>query len=120
MKGILISAIMEKITTLKDKSCKLVLETQELSPSKAGELFTLLNSLATVYISPSEVTSREMAQVDAVEPEMPGKSPSARMRNVLFLLWKQDPEGYKVFDMFYQEKMNKFIDSLKAKLPPQH
>ena len=120
MKGIILACIVDKITTLKDRSVKVTLDTQELSPSKAGELFTLMNSLATVYISPAEVTSREMAQVDAVEPEMPGKSPSMRMRNVLFLLWKQDEEGFKVFDMFYQHKMEKYINELKQNLPPQH
>jgi hypothetical protein len=119
MKGILIACIVEKITTLKDKSVKLVLETQEITPSRAGELFTLLNSLATVYISPAEVSQREIAQADAIEPEMPGKSPSQRMRNVLFLLWQQDQEGFKVFDMYYQHKMEKYINELKQNLPPK-
>jgi hypothetical protein len=120
MKGILVACIVDKITTLKDKSVKITLDTQELKASNAGELFTLLNSLCTVYISPAEVTSREMAQVDAVEPEMQGKSPSQRMRTVLFLLWKQDNEGFKVFDMYYQGKMEKYIEELKQNLPPQH
>jgi len=117
MKGILLACIVDKITTLKDKSCKITLDTQELKPSSAGELFTLMNSLATVYISPAEITSRELAQVDAIEPEMPGKSPSQRMRNVMFLLWKQDGEGFSEFDGYYKTKMEKYIDELKANLP---
>src|SRR5690242_20061139 len=98
MKGILLACVVDKITTLKDRSVKITLDTQELTPMRAGELFTLMNSLASVYISPAEITSREMAQVDAIEPDMPGKSPSQRMRNVLFLIWKQDGEGFKEFD----------------------
>lgn len=113
MKGILIAAVVDKITTLKDNSVKMTLDTQELTPARAGELFTLRNSLATVYISPAEITSREMAQVDAIEPEMPGKSPSQRMRNTLFILWKQDHEGYNEFDSYYKAKMEKFIEELK-------
>lgn len=113
MKGILIAAVVDKITTLKDNSVKITLDTQELTPARAGELFTLRNSLATVYISPAEITSREMAQVDAIEPEMPGKSPSQRMRNVMFLLWRQDHEGYNEFDGYYKSKMEKFIEELK-------
>lgn len=113
MKGILIAAIVDKITTLKDKSVKITLDTQELSPIRAGELFTLMNSLATVYISPAAITDQEMRQVDAVEPEMPGKSPSQRMRNVMFILFKQDPEGYKEFDSYYKAKMESFIENLK-------
>lgn len=113
MKGIILACIIDKITTLKDRSVKITLDTQELSPSKAGEIFTLMNSLATVYISPSEITSREMAQVDSIEPEMPGKSPSQRMRNVLFILWKQDNQGFKEFDSFYKERMETYIQELK-------
>jgi hypothetical protein len=113
MKGILLACIIDKITTLKDKSVKITIDTQELSPQNAGEIFTLMNTLATVYISPSEVTSREMAQVDAIEPEMPGKSPSQRMRNVMFILWKQDNEGYREFDMYYLKKMEDIINELK-------
>lgn len=113
MKGIILACIIDKITTLKDRSVKITLDTQELSPTKAGEIFTLMNSLVTVYISPSEITSREMAQVDSIEPEMPGKSPSQRMRNVLFILWKQDNQGFKEFDSFYKERMEKYINELK-------
>lgn len=113
MKGILLGCIIDKITTLKDRSVKIVLDTQELSPAKAGEVFTLMNTLATVYISPSEISSREMAQVDAVEPEMPGKSPSQRMRNVLFILWRQDNQGFQEFDSFYKTRMEKYIEELK-------
>lgn len=113
MKGVLIAAIVDKITTLKDRSIKITLDTQEMKASNAGELFTLMNSLVTVYISPSEITSREMAQVDSIEPEMPGKSPSQRMRNVLFILWKQDNQGFKEFDSFYKERMETYIQELK-------
>lgn len=113
MKGVLFAAIVDKITTLKDKSCKIVLDTQELTPARAGELFTLLNSLATVYISPAAISTQEIGQVDVIEPEMPGKSPSHRMRNVLFILFRQDSEGYKEFDSYYKAKMESFIENLK-------
>ncbi len=113
MKGILLSCIIDKITTLKDKSVKITLDTQELSAGKAGELFTLRDTLATVYISPSEITDREMKQVDIIEPEMPGKTPSQRMRDVLFILWKQNNEGYREFDGYYKYQMEKMTSELK-------
>lgn len=113
MKGILVACLIDRIATLKDKSVKITLETTELTPARAGELFTLLNSLATVYISPAEITQKELNQVDQIEPEMPGKSPSQRMRNVLFILYKQDHEGHREFDGYYKAKMEKFIDELK-------
>ena len=117
MKGLLIACIIDRITTLKDKSVNITLNTSELTPTRAAEIFQLMNSLASVYICPSEITSRELAQVDAIEPNMPGKSPSQRMRNVLYLLYKQDNEGFNGFDTYYQSKMERYIDELKSNLP---
>jgi len=112
-RGILIAAMVEKIYTLKDKSVKLVFETQELSPNKAGALFQLMNQVVSVYVKPNEINQDEINKVDQVEPEMPGKTPSQRMRNVLFILWKQDKEGYNEFDYYYKSKMDAFIEELK-------
>lgn len=43
------------------------------------------------------------------------KTPSKRLRSVLFILWKQ--EGSKGnFESFYIERMNKLVDMIKAKL----
>lgn len=120
MKGLLIACIVDRITTLKDKSVNITLNTQELTPSRAAEIFQLMNSLASVYISPSEITSRELSQVDAIEPEMPGKRPSERMRNVLYVCWKNNKEGFESFDPYYQAKMERYIDELKNNLPDRH
>jgi hypothetical protein len=115
-KGTLLPAIIEKISTLKDGSVSLTIYTQELSPQKAAELFTLRGKLATVYLSPSEISSKELSLVDSIEPDMPGKSPSQRMRNVLWILFKQDSEGYEDFPHYYERKMNTYIDSLKQNI----
>lgn len=117
-RGILLAAMVEKIYTLKDKSVKLVLETQEISPNKAGNVFQLMNQLVSVYIKPNEITEDEMNKVDEVDPAMPVKSPSQRMRNVLFILWKQDSQGHQDFDSYYRFEMNKFIEELKNNITP--
>ena len=117
-RGILLAAMVEKIYTLKDKSVKLVLETQELSPNKAGALFQLMNQIVSVYVKPNEINEDEINKVDQVEPQLPGKTPSQRMRNVLFILWKQDHEGYQEFDYYYKSRMDKFIEGLKNNIIP--
>lgn len=116
-KGTLLPAIIEKISTLKDGSVSLTIYTQELSPQKAAELFTLRGKLATVYLSPSDISSKELSLVDTIEPDLPGgKTPSQRMRNVLWILFKQDAEGYKDFPQYYQAKMDTYIDGLKQNI----
>ncbi len=116
MNGLLISTYVENITTRKDKSVKITLGTQELSPAKAGELFHLMNSLAITYISPKEISQKEIDQVDKIDPEFEGKTQSQRIRSVLFKLWSQNSEGFKDFDTFYKSKTEMYIEHLKAKI----
>lgn len=115
-KGALLPAMIEKLATLKDGSVNITINTQELSPAKAAELFELRGKLATAYISPAEITNKEMHLIDTMEPDLPGKTPSQRMRNVLFILWRQDAEGYKDFPPYYEAKMNGYIEALKQSI----
>lgn len=117
MNGILLASTVESITTRKDKTIKIVLGTQELSQGKAGEVFNLMNNLCAVYISSKEhIEGKEMEQVDKIEIESSGKTSSQRIRNVLFILWKQGNEGFKDFDSYYRNKTEMYIDHLKSKI----
>jgi hypothetical protein len=116
MNGIILPAYIENITTRKDKTVKITIGSQELSQGKAGELFTLLNNLAVVYISPKEIDQKEIDQVDKLDPEMKGKTQSERIRGVLYILFTQDHEGHKDFDSFYKNKTEMYIEHLKSKI----
>lgn len=93
MNGLMLSTYIENVSTRKDKTVKITLGTQELSPGKAGELFSLLNQLAVTYISPKEISQKEIDQVDKLDPELSGKTQSQRIRNVLYKLFEQNNEG---------------------------
>ncbi len=43
----------------------------------------------------------------------PKKSPSKQLRDVFYVLWKQDDEGYDDFEVFYDSKINKLISHYK-------
>lgn len=118
MDGLLLPVIVTQIRSKVDGSISVAIETQELSPSKAGELFSLRGKVAMMYLSPKDVvTQKEMDQVNSINTDMPaGKTPSKRMYNVLFILWKQDNEGYKDFNLYYISKMEKYINSLKENI----
>ena len=78
----------------------------------------LANQLVAVYISPKEtIDQRELKQVDQIDPEFGGKTPSQRLRGVMFVLWEKVPEGFKDFDTFYKHKMEVIIDHMKTKIP---
>lgn len=114
--SILLPVTIENITTRKDKTLKVVLGTQETTPEQAGKLFELLNQYAVVYISGKDITHEQIKAVDEVDIDLGGKSQSERIRNVLFLLFNQDAEGFSNFDNYYQSKTEKFIEHLKSKI----
>ena len=116
MNGLLLAVTVENITTRKDHTVKIVLGTQELSPSKAGEIFQLMNKLATCYFSEKTISTAEINQVDKIDPDLDGKTQSQRIRNVLYVLWEQKPEGFKDFDSFYRNKTEKIIEHYKNQL----
>lgn len=70
-----------------------------------------------MYLSPKEtISQKEIAQVEAIDAEFEGKTPSKRLRDVIYVLFTQQPEGYKDFDSFYKFKMNVITEHLKSKL----
>lgn len=115
-KGILLAAQIENITTRKDRTIKLTIGTQELSPGQASDLFTLLHGICALYISPKEISQDQIDKVDQTDPEFGGKSQSQRIRNVLFKLFDQNKEGFKDFDTYYHSKTEMYIEHLKAKI----
>lgn len=117
MNGLLLAAQVESVGTRRDSTIKISLGLQELSPSKGAELLQLQNRLVAVYISPKDtIPASDIAQVDAVDAELPGKTPSQRLRAVLWRLWESAPEGFKEFDGFYRSKMEAMIEHFKSKI----
>lgn len=119
MEGLLLPIVVSSIRSLKDGSVSVAVETNELSPGKAGELFSLRNKVAMMYLSPKDViTQKEMKQVEEIDVDISaGKTQSQRIRAVLFLLHQQNNEGYKDFKDYYQAKTERIIEHLKTKLP---
>lgn len=117
MNGTLIACQVETIQTRRDGSMKVVIGTQEISPSKGSELLGLRNKIVAVYIAQKETMSEsEMKQVDAIDVDLGGKTQSQRIRNVLYKLFEQDSEGHKIFDTYYREKTELFISTLKSNI----
>ncbi len=117
MKGLLLSVIVEGIKSRKDHTLSVTLGTQELSQGQAGELFTYMNKLTAIYLSPKEgIDQKEIDQVDKLDPELQGKTQSQRIRNVLYKLFEQNPEGFASFDTFYKAKTEIIIEHYKCKI----
>lgn len=116
MNGILFPAVIGGIRSLKDGSLSITFEIQELSPGKTGDVFSLRNKIAYVYVSERQIENSEAKMVDALDPELKGKTPGQRLRAVLYRCWEQDNEGYKDSESYYRAKMETIIATYKANL----
>jgi hypothetical protein len=117
---IVLPAQLEGVSTRKDKTLKLIFGTNELNPSDAASVMTLANSFCFLAIKPETFTETEkelMAQVKADMLTNNAKSPSQRLRSVLYVLFTNNNEGFDKFDSFYTHKIEQMIDHFKSKLP---
>lgn len=115
---IVIPAAIETISTRADGTIKIVIGTNEISPDKVSGLFSLRNKLGYVAVKEADFQPDEIGALTDIDEELKnlGKTPSERMRNVLFILFNQSNEGFTDFNAFYRAKMEKFIESLKSKI----
>lgn len=107
-------AYMDRITTMKDKSVKVTLVSQELSADSARVLFDMRNQLGWALFSANSITENDVPTEQPTEFKN-DKTPSSRLRNTLFVYWKQSG-GHGVFEDFYRQQMEVFIEQVKEKL----
>ena len=114
---IILDAQVEAIATRKD-NIAIQLRTQEMRD--VGELFQLQNQLVSVGISTGQLTDDEVELLReskfGVEQMPTGKSPSQRLRGVLFRVWEIDNGGFAQFENFYTHKIETIISHFKNQL----
>ncbi len=110
---------VETIATRHDGSVKIVMGTYELNTQSAVKLFDLRKSEALMYLSSDNISQEELDALDGFKldaEKTDGKTPSQRLRAVLYVYWKQHKQQDIEFDIFYLKYMNRTIDKIKDKL----
>jgi hypothetical protein len=96
-----------------DKSWKIVFETRELTGSEVALLADNLQGEGWLVFKPNaEITAGELPTGNA---ESGTKSQSQRLRDVIFILWKQRG-GRGDFETFYRVSLEKLIEHVKTQL----
>lgn len=115
---ILIPAILASFRSLKDKTIKIEFETNELTPEQLAEIGLNNQSFGYLAFKKDDFRSEQLKIIDELKADYEDKSktPSKRLRDVLFIAWKQHPESYAKFEDYYRFKMEKFINHVKSKL----
>jgi len=105
---IIISSIRAKV----DGSIGFSATTPELTTEEKVAFMELQNQELDCVFAP---TVNLNAPKMVVTAEMKGKTPSSRLYNTLFVLWKQNGEVGD-FEVFYKQNMERFIDLVKDQL----
>lgn len=115
---LLTGAILSSFQSLKDKTLKLVFETQEPTPELLGSIASLNQSFGYLAFKKENFTEEEKTLIDNLKTDFEdtGKSQSQRLRGVLFRNFEQNNKGYDVFTDYYRAEMERLINHYKKKL----
>ena len=112
MKAIRLNAVITSLRSKVDKSLGLSISTPELTTDQKVAIMNLQGVNIDLYIKPIDEAPDAVVEIDK---ELNTKTPSQRLRNVLYVLHQQ--QGIKDdFDLFYKHSMNSIIEKLKGKL----
>lgn len=115
MKALTCPVIMGRCSTRSDGSLSISFSTPELSPDEKVAFMELQNKNLKLLLQPQD---SEPAELKEVKGQFDKKTPSQRLRSILFVYWKQS-DGTGEFDNFYSRWMNDLCESVKAKLEPE-
>lgn len=118
MSKILTTAILDGYQRRKDRSVTLRFVTQELTSSEVMNIDSTLDQFGVIYFRGQEkMNSDEIEELDAIDLDVYNepKSQSQRLRNVLFVIWKQEGEQGD-FKKYYKQKTEEIIQHFKNKL----
>jgi hypothetical protein len=114
---IILPAQIEGLTSRKDKTIKVTFGTQELSPNDAAQVFQLNQRFCYIAIKEESFQKEELDNLDSIKTELESnKTPSQRLRGILYISYQQNDEGFKDFMTYYISKINKLCEHFKSKL----
>jgi len=99
-----------------DKGMTFSFVTQEMGNNDKLALLGYHNTFGHSLFSPNEIQDGDIPTDQAVKT---GKSPSERLRNVMFLLYMQSGGKPEDFYIYYNVEMEKMINNLKQKITGQ-
>lgn len=113
---ILLPVVIAGLATKVDNSIKITLETRELGSDGGAKLFSLRGQEAWILIAPNEFDEESVTvPKEKADASMGSKTPSQRLRAVLYRTWEQSKSGVD-FESYYKATLEKVIDQFKERL----
>jgi hypothetical protein len=112
-----IPSTITRISTTNDKGLRLTIETQELVAEDMTEIMRLKDQFGYFVFSEElgDITEKFLKELPKLTKESGVKTPSQRIRNILFVYWKEK-KITEPFESFYNRKIEEYISLIKEKL----
>jgi len=102
--------------SLRDGTIRVTIDLREMDAGRMTQLLSYVNQTIKVYLTTSNIKSEAVTPIDDMEIDQEGKSPSQRLRNVLYRYWEQTENDYSDFNMYYHWILDQIIQKYKDKL----
>jgi len=110
-----VPAVITKISTMSN-SLRLHVDTQEtLSADSMSRLLNLYNQLGYFVMAVEQVQAEDLIDLPKIK-KIDKKSQSQKIRDVIWLMWQKDDNGYEEFNDYYNWYTDLIIEKLKEKL----
>ena len=125
-KKVIMEAGISSIRTMADNTIRITMDCQEMPSDQMARVFDLKGSPGMVLISTGQISKEEIDAVDnfTTDFEVSKKTPSQRLRAVLYKLWEKRQPVYQIdgdkklmpFDIFYTNQLEVIISHFKQKI----
>ena len=110
-----VPANLDGVSPLKDGGVSLRFHTQEITAQEKLHLLNKYQTFGYVLFKENSFSDSDIPKDDASDNN---KTPSQRLRAVIFIMWKQKGmEGS--FEQFYNKKLEYIINQFKERLEPE-
>ena len=116
MKAFTCGVIIGGVSTKVDGGLSIRIITPELSPQEKAAVFELQNTELKMLL---QQESEGHPKLTDCKTEFDTKTPSQRLRAVIFVLYKNAGQSAGEFEEFYRRRMESIINMVKEQLPEQ-
>ena len=115
---LIIPALLEGYRSLKDRTLKITFESNELNSQELLGIVENLNAFGYLAFKKEPFSEKERQEIETLETNLEDnmKTPSQRLRAVLYRNYERDQQGFKSFATYYEHNMELLLNHYKAKL----
>ena len=117
MKTLQLPATIESISSRVDGTWSIKIGTQELTSEQGIILLELNRKIGWFLFKEAPLEEADIIDIPEVKPEFGAeKSPSQKMRNIIYRIWEKNTNKQKPFPDYYKSYMFKLNEMLKEKI----